>query len=382
MSISEKELKNINLSECRIIDIRSELEVSCGYIPGSVFLRPGEIEASGKIDKSMKLIICGSKKIPAEETAERLREKGFDAESLERGFLTWLLYNMDNDDAVKEKSARQSLKTRFRKSIWQSFTKAINVYEMIKPGDKVAVCISGGKDSVLLAKCFQELRLHDKFPFDVKYLVMDPGYSSENRRLIEENARILGIPIEIFETDIFDSVFNVKKSPCYLCARMRRGYLYSFAKRLGCNKIALGHHYDDVIETILMGMLYGGQIQTMMPKLHSTSHEGMELIRPLYLVREKDIKAWRDYNGLRFLQCACKFTEDCAVGGNEESVSKRLETRELIREMKKINSRVESNIFKSVENVNIDAVISYKQSGIKRCFLDGYDRRGEDGEER
>jgi tRNA 2-thiocytidine biosynthesis protein TtcA len=204
---------------------------------------------------------------------------------------------------------------------------------------------------------------------------MDPGYSPANRKVIEENARKLNIPITIFESDIFDSVYNIEKSPCYLCARMRRGHLYHFAQELGCNKIALGHHYDDVIETILMGMLYGAQIQTMMPKLHSTNFEGMELIRPLYLVREDDIKAWRDYNGLHFIQCACKFTDTCTTCNNEENRSKRVEIKELIKKLKEVNQYVEGNIFKSVENVNLETVVAYKKDGVKHHFLDDYDTK-------
>ena len=230
---------------------------------------------------------------------------------------------------------------------------------------------------MLMAKLFQELKKHNKFPFEVKFLVMDPGYSPENRQVIEENARKLKIPIQIFESDIFDAVYTIEKSPCYLCARMRRGHLYTFAKQLGCNKIALGHHYDDVIETILMGMLYGAQVQTMMPKLHSTNFEGMELIRPLYLVREDDIKAWRDYNNLHFIQCACKFTDTCTTCNNEENQSKRVEVKELIRTLKEKNPFVESNIFKSVENVNLDTVVAYKQGGVRHHFLDTYDRETE-----
>ena len=226
---------------------------------------------------------------------------------------------------------------------------------------------------MLMAKCFQELKLHNKFDFEVKFVVMDPGYSPENRKVIEDNAKSLHIPITIFETDIFDSVYHVENSPCYLCARMRRGHLYHFAQQLGCNKIALGHHYDDVIETILMGMLYGAQVQTMMPKLHSIHFEGMELIRPLYLVREDDIKAWKDYNGLHFIQCACKFTDTCTTCNNEENRSKRVEIKELIKNLKKVNPFVESNIFRSVENVNIDTVVGYKQHGIRHNFLEGYD---------
>ena len=230
---------------------------------------------------------------------------------------------------------------------------------------------------MLMAKLFQELKKHNKFPFEVKFLVMDPGYSPENRQVIEENARKLKIPIQIFESDIFDAVYTIEKSPCYLCARMRRGHLYTFAKQLGCNKIALGHHYDDVIETILMGMLYGAQVQTMMPKLRSTNFEGMELIRPLYLVREDDIKAWRDYNNLHFIQCACKFTDTCTTCNNEENLSKRVEVKELIRILKAKNPFVESNIFKSVENVNLDTVVAYKQGGVRHHFLDTYDREPE-----
>lgn len=282
------------------------------------------------------------------------------------------------DDAVKntEKTCgeiEQDLRKRFRKSLWCRFTKAITQYDLVKEGDKIAVCISGGKDSMLMAKLFQELKRHDKFPFELVFLVMDPGYSPANRQLIESNAERLGIPITIFETDIFEGVFTVEKSPCYLCARMRRGHLYSKAQELGCNKIALGHHYDDVIETILMGMLYGGQIQTMMPKLHGTNFEGMELIRPMYLIRESTIKAWREYNNLQFLQCACKFTENCITGEDMSSTSKRQEIKLLIKELKKINPFVEGNIFKSVENVNLSTIIAYKKDGVKHHFLDDYD---------
>ena len=245
-------------------------------------------------------------------------------------------------------------------------------YHMIAEGDKIAVCISGGKDSMLMAKLFQELKRHNKFPFEVIYLVMDPGYSPENREIIEKNAKLLNIPITVFESNIFESVLHIEKSPCYLCARMRRGHLYNKAKELGCNKIALGHHYDDVIETILMGMLYGGQVQTMMPKLHSTNFEGMQLIRPMYLIREKEIKHWRDYNDLHFIQCACKFTDTC-TSCNPDNASKRQEIKNMISQMSKINPQVESNIFKSVENVNLNTVIAYKKAGVRHHFLDHYD---------
>lgn len=268
----------------------------------------------------------------------------------------------------------KSIRKNFRKSIWCRFTKGINAYEMVSEGDCICVCISGGKDSMLMAKLFQELQRHNKFDFDVKFLVMDPGYNEENRKLIEENAAKLNIPITIYESDIFEAVVNIEKSPCYLCARMRRGHLYNKAKEMGCNKIALGHHYDDVIETILMGMLYGGQVQTMMPKLHSTNFEGMELIRPMYLIREGAILAWRDYNNLQFLQCACKFTEQSARETNDfENASKRKEIKQLIVKLKQTNPFVKDNIFKSVENVNLNTIIAYKENGIKHHFLDDYD---------
>lgn len=277
------------------------------------------------------------------------------------------------EDTEYSRRVEQSLQKKFRKNILSRFTKAVKDYELVKEGDRIAVCISGGKDSMLMAKLFQELSHYKGCRFEAEFLVMDPGYSSANRQRIEENAKKLHVPIRIFESDIFASVYHVEKSPCYLCARMRRGYLYSYAKELHCNKIALGHHYDDVIETILMGMLYGGQVQTMMPKLHSTNFPGMELIRPMYLIRQEDIIAWRDYNGLEFLQCACRFTEACG-SDNQESRSKRMEIRKLIQSLKETNPFVESNIFRSVENVNVDTVIAYKKDGQRRHFLEGYEK--------
>ena len=269
--------------------------------------------------------------------------------------------------------AELSLRKKFKKSIWCKFTKGINEYDLVSPHDKIAVCISGGKDSMIMAKLFQELKRHDKFPFEVEFIVMDPGYNADNRRKIEDNARNLSVPINIFESDIFGSVEHIEKNPCYICARMRRGYLYSKARELGCNKIALGHHFDDVIETILMGMLYGGQVQTMMPKLYSTNFEGLELIRPMYLVREADIKHWCSYNELQFIQCACRFTETCSdIGADGHSVSKRMKTKNLIAELKKINPQVEKNIFRSVENVNLSTIIAYKDKNGVHNFLDTY----------
>ena len=279
----------------------------------------------------------------------------------------------DESAMTKAEIIERDIRKKYHKKLFTPFAKAINEYELLQPGDKVAVCMSGGKDSFLMAKLFQELQNHRRFPFELKFLVMDPGYKEENRRSIEENAALMDIPVEIFESDIFDSVVNVENGSCYLCARMRRGYLYDHARRAGCNKIALGHHYDDVIETILMGMLYGGQIQSMMPKLHSTNFEGMELIRPMYLIREDDIKRWRDENELHFLQCACKFSDTMLLNDpNEPVTSKRMEVKELIAELKKDNPFVEANIFRSVENVNVDTVIAYKKHGVRHRFTDDY----------
>lgn len=267
----------------------------------------------------------------------------------------------------------RSIITKYRKLIWAPFMKAVQDYQLIQEGDKIAVCISGGKDSFLLAKCVEELSRHGKFPFDVEYLVMDPGYNKKNRQLIQENAQKLNLPIHIFETSIFDSVKEIKDSPCYLCARMRRGNLYAFAKELGCNKIALGHHFDDVIETILMSTLYGGEFRTMMPKLHSENFLGMELIRPLYLVREESIISWAKYNKLAFLNCACRFTEQ--VNNTKERESKRKEIKELIHDLGKKSPYIAMNIFRSVENVNLNTIISYHQEKEYHHFLDDYNQK-------
>ena len=280
---------------------------------------------------------------------------------------------MNQEDKEYLEKVEISIRKKYHKQLFSQFAKACKTYELIQDGDHIAVCISGGKDSMLMAKLFQEIQRHRKVNFELTFLVMDPGYNKENRELIESNARKLGIPVTIFESTIFDAVDTIDKNPCYLWARMRRGHLYNKAKELGCNKIALGHHYDDVIETILMGMLHGGQIQTMMPKLHSTNFEEMELIRPLYLVREDDICKWRDYNELHFLQCACHFTETCSSYDEDgKSVSKRLETKKLIAMLKEDNPFVEANIFKSVENVNLSTIIAYKKDGVKHHFLDEY----------
>ena len=267
----------------------------------------------------------------------------------------------------------RSIIKKYRKDIWSKFVKAVQEYELIKENDKIMVCISGGKDSFLLAKCVQELQRHGKFKFDVKYVVMNPGYSDYNKNCILENAKNLNLEIEMFESDIFNVVTTVDfKSPCYLCARMRRGYLYSKAQQLGCNKIALGHHFDDVIETTLLSMFYGSEIKTMMPKLKSENFEGLELIRPLYLVKEESIISWMNSNEIKFINCACKFTERC--NSNNENISKRKEIKQLIKNLKSINKNVDHNIFKSIDNINLNCVLGYSKDGKKYSFLDDYDK--------
>ena len=377
IDITIEEMEALPAESYELFDIRGEIERAHGILPNSTASSADVLMENPPEDKEKKIIICCSRGQISRDIAEELQEQGYEAYSLKGGYVGWLMADMkkkEADDVCEH--VELSIRKKFKKKIWSKFTKAVREYELVKEGDRIAVCISGGKDSMLMAKLFQELKKHNKFPFEVEYLVMDPGYSELNRKLIEQNAKMMGIPIKIFESDIFDAVFDVEKSPCYLCARMRRGHLYSKAKELGCNKIALGHHYDDVIETILMGMLYGAQVQTMMPKLHSTNFEGMELIRPLYLVREDDIKHWRDYNHLHFLQCACRFTETCSTCSVDgSSASKRMEIKHLIAKLKETNPYVEGNIFKSVENVNLSTVIAYKENGVKHHFLESYDEK-------
>ena len=270
----------------------------------------------------------------------------------------------------------RSIITKYRKTIWRPFVEAVKRYELVQAGDKIAVCISGGKDSMLMAKLMQELHRHSDVPFELVFLVMDPGYNEINRQRIESNAALLHVPITVFETDIFAVANNTDQNPCYLCARMRRGHLYSKARELGCNKIALGHHFSDVIETTLIGMFYGAQLQAMMPKLHSTNFPGMELIRPMYCVHEEDIIAWRQYNGLEFIQCACRFTENCTVCDNGGGGSKRQEVKTLLRRLRRDNPNIEKSIFKSIHAVCLDTFPGYKTGGEERSFLEDYDQRG------
>lgn len=376
--ITIEELADIHPSLYRFCDVRDEVSYSYGSIPKAENISNiVELAEEGKLDKNIAYVLYCMKGIQSMDMAYELRGMGYDAVSLKGGYAAWLTSSYREDYEDKQKEVETSIRKTFHKCIFSPFAKAINEYELLKPGDKVAVCISGGKDSMLMAKLFQEIKRHNKFDFELVFLVMDPGYSEVNRLVIEKNARMLGVPITIFETQIFDAVYDVKQSPCYLCARMRRGYLYSKAKELGCNKIALGHHYDDVIETILMGMLYGAQVQTMMPKLHSTNFEGMELIRPMYYIREDDIMRWRDFNNLHFIQCACHFTDTCSSCREDgTTASKRMEIKQLIKNMKKVNPYAEGNIFKSVYNVSLGTVIEYKdKDGVKHNFLENYDEK-------
>ncbi len=368
----------------QIIDLRSEEDFEKETYPGALNIYWEELgERIDEVSKDIPVyLICytGQK---SDEIAQNLQEQGYEAYSVEGGYRAYLRKKLadfmkpDEDQqerlADRAKDVERSIIKKFKKTIWRQFTKAINEYEMIKDGDKIAVCISGGKDSMLMAKLFQELERHGKKNFEVVFLVMNPGYNEVNYETIMNNAKILNVPITVFRTEIFDTVADITDSPCYLCARMRRGHLYSKARELGCNKIALGHHFDDVIETIVMGMLYGAQIQTMMPKLHSTNFPGMELIRPLYLIREDDIIHWARYNDLHFIQCACRFTENCASCGGTEKGSKRAEIKELIHSLEKKSPYIAKNIFRSVENVNLNTVIAYKKAGVRHHFLDHYD---------
>lgn len=359
-TITIEELVKIPLEERVVIDVRREDEYQHSSVPGAVWLSAEEIMGaedglnrvlSYPVEESRRFILCHTGE-RSRDVVEYLEERGIGAVNVEGGFRSYLRYSLSQEvqeqDALAERTREieRSIIKKFRKPVWRRFTKAINEYELIQDGDKIAVCISGGKDSMLMAKLLQELKRHGKNNFDLVFLVMNPGYNAENWQIIQNNAKLLGIPLTVFETEIFDIVATVEDSPCYLCARMRRGYLYNQAKQLGCNKIALGHHFDDVIETTLMGMLYSGKFETMMPKLHSQNFEGMQLIRPMYLIKEEAIKAWRDYNGLSFIQCACRFTEMCSTCGGEKP-SKREEMKDLIRQFRTVSDVIETNIFNS-----------------------------------
>ncbi|WP_294586092.1 ATP-binding protein [uncultured Ruminococcus sp.] len=359
-----------------IIDIRDELSFEYGHIDGAVNI-PADRLYESQLPKDKKLFICCKSGLISDTEAEKLRELGYDAENLEGGYYGWLREKL-SEEVIEDISqdAERSIQKKFRKSIWVPFIAAVKRYELIQENDKIAVCISGGKDSMLMAKLLQELQKYSEVPFELVYLVMDPGYNELNRKKIESNAALLHIPITIFETDIFSVANNTEKNPCYLCAKMRRGHLYSKAKSLGCNKIALGHHYDDVIETILMGMLWGAQVQTMMPKLHSTNFPGMELIRPMYLIREDDIKAWRDANDLHFIQCACRFTEERDSAADGVGESKRQEMKLLLRQLKKTNPNIEKSMFRAIHGVQLDTFPGFKFRGRAFAFPEAYNLRG------
>ena len=382
-SITIEELEKINSADILIVDIRPREQFIRGTFPGAVNIPAEELEDKTvypEKDKTVYLLCHTGDR--SREYTDRLTEEGYDAINVEGGYRAWLKLSLsrymqkesEEDRQKKTAEIERSIIKKFRKSIWSPFTRALREYQLIREGDKVAVCISGGKDSMLMAKLIQELQRHGKVHFDAVFLVMNPGYNADNWKIIQDNARLLGIPLTVFESAIFDTVAGIERNPCYLCARMRRGYLYSKAKELGCNKIALGHHFDDVIETILMGMLYSGKVETMMPKLHSQHFEGMELIRPLYLIKEEAIKAWRDSNGLHFIQCACRFTENCVSCGGGRG-SKRDEMKELIAQFRRTSDVIETNIFNSVQNINLRTVIDYHKDEMQYHFLDDYDLR-------
>lgn len=383
-TITIEELEALKDAEKTIVDIRPQDQYMRGTFPGAVSLPASRLEEqyeeeTARLDKMHPVYVMCHTGEKSQEWVRRLTGDGFDAVNVEGGYRAWLRLSLsrfvggESEAAREEKRARieQSIIKKFRKPIWRAFTRALNTYDLIQEGDKIAVCISGGKDSMLMAKLFQELKKHGKFQFETVFLVMNPGYNADNWKIIQDNAKLLGIPLTVFESDIFDTVATIEQNPCYLCARMRRGHLYAQAKALGCNKIALGHHFDDVIETILMGMLYSGKIETMMPKLHSQNFEGMELIRPMYLIKEDAVKAWRDYNGLQFIQCACRFTENCVSCGGGRG-SKRDEMKELIAHFRKESDVIEKNIFKSVHNINLKTVIGYHKDDWTYNFLDDY----------
>ncbi len=383
-TITIEELEALKDAEKTIVDIRPQDQYMRGTFPGAVSLPASRLEEQyeeemAKLDKTHPVYVMCHTGEKSQDWVRRLTEDGFDAVNVDGGYRAWLRLSLsrfvgeesENDREEKRAKIEQSIIKKFRKPIWRAFTRALNTYDLIQPGDKIAVCISGGKDSMLMAKLFQELKKHGKFQFETVFLVMNPGYNADNWKIIQDNAKLLGIPLTVFESDIFDTVATIEQNPCYLCARMRRGHLYAQAKALGCNKIALGHHFDDVIETILMGMLYSGKIETMMPKLHSQNFEGMELIRPMYLIKEDAVKAWRDYNGLQFIQCACRFTENCVSCGGGRG-SKRDEMKELIAHFRKESDVIEKNIFKSVHNINLKTVIGYHKDDWTYNFLDDY----------
>ena len=368
-----------------MLDIRSQEEFLRSSYPEALSIPQRQFEEDpegsiSRLDRGKSYLVMCHTGDHSRDIVSLLQDHGIDAANLDGGWRAYLRLSLqrfmeeDQDEKRSEKTAaiERSIIKRFRKTVWSPFTKAVKDYQLIQEGDRIACCISGGKDSFLMAKLLQELQRHGPVRFELVFLCMNPGYNEDNWQIIKDNAKILGVDLTVFNTEIFDTVAEIDKNPCYLCARMRRGYLYSHAKELGCNKIALGHHYDDVIETILMGILYAGKVETMMPRLKSQHFEGMELIRPLYLIREKDIKAWRDANELNFIQCACRFTENCLSCGGARG-SKRDDVKQLIADLARQDPVIEANLFRSVENVSLNAVIGYKdREGVRHSFLEEF----------
>ena len=393
IEITPQELKTLPQDSYQLIDTRDDASIAYGMANGAIHIpQEGVVDrltSEPELLKGRTAIFYCARGILSMELASELNRRGIPSRSLTGGYNGWLPAPLagetpDKKEAEKEEArlARQkriedSIRRKFHVPLFSRFAKAVRDYELIQENDKIAVCISGGKDSMLMAKLLQLLQRHSDVPFEVVNLVMDPGYNAVNRQKIESNAALLHIPVTIFETNIFDVTSGIEQSPCYLCARMRRGYLYSKARELGCNKIALGHHFSDVVETTVMGMFYGSQLQAMPPKLRSRNFPGMELIRPMYCIHEDDIIAWQRYNGLEFIQCACRFTEHAAAHGNDGSSSKRQEVKLLLRELRRTNPDIEKSIFHSIHSVCLDTMVGYKSGGVEHTFADCYRERGE-----
>lgn len=393
IEITPQELKMLPQDSYQLIDTRDDASIAYGMANGAIHIPQeavvDQLTSKPELLKGRTAILYCARGILSMELASELNRRGIPSRSLTGGYNGWLLAHLagdtpDKSEEEKEEArlARQkriedSIRRKFHVPLFSRFAKAVRDYELIQENDKIAVCISGGKDSMLMAKLLQLLQRHSDVPFEVIDLVMDPGYNAVNRQKIESNAALLHIPVTIFETNIFDVTSGIEQSPCYLCARMRRGYLYSKARELGCNKIALGHHFSDVVETTVMGMFYGSQLQAMPPKLRSRNFPGMELIRPMYCIHEDDIIAWQRYNGLEFIQCACRFTERAAAHGSDGSSSKRQEVKLLLRELRRTNPDIEKSIFHSIHSVCLDTMVGYKSGGVEHTFADCYRERGE-----
>ena len=378
-TITIEELLQLDQDTITVLDVRPADAYTRGSVPGAVSIPLAEVEERmEELPKEKPVyVLCHTGEWSVDAVYE-LEAAGYDAANIEGGYRSFLRKKLsefvqdENTTGEKQKEIERSIIKKYRKELWTPFIVAVKRYELVQEGDKIAVCISGGKDSMLMAKLMQELQRHSDVPFELVFLVMDPGYNEINRQKIESNAELLHIPVTIFESNIFSVANNTDKNPCYLCARMRRGHLYSKAKELGCNKIALGHHFNDVIETTVMSMFYGSQLQAMPPMLHSTSFPGMTLIRPMYCIREEDILAWKRYNDLEFIQCACRFTENCTMCDNGGGGSKRQEVKILLRRLKRDNPNIENSIFRSIHAVALDTMPGYKSEGVEHSFLERF----------